>query len=407
MDITCGRAAAAERQQLDGVVEHGRIAAARSDDRQQLFDVFPEQRGSQNGLPRVHPVCIPAQRVDFTVVADVAVGMRQLPARKRVGREALVDQAQRAHHFGIGQFLVEIRDLRSQKQSLVNNRPRRKRRDVEEILFLEVGFRHGGFRRFAQDVELALERVLIHARRAPDENLLDVGLRVARHAPDRVSVDRRVAPAEHGQPLLARGFLHDAFAEDSVLRIDGKKYHPDAIFAGRGKRETEARAFALEKSVRNLNQDARAVARLRIAAARAAMREIDQNLNTLQHDIVGFLPFDIGDETEAASVVLVLRAVHALRFGQARKWVDGFHFAPLFHDAAEPRRGYILAFLSSSVLLQLVAPAQDTFVYPTHQKYKYGRICIGKTGATPAMTAGAAPSAGPAIPGGGAAAGRR
>jgi len=39
------------------------------------------------------------------------------------------------------------------------------------------------------------------------------------------------------------------------------------------------------------------------------MREIDQNLNTLHNDIVGFLAFNIGDEPQSAGVVLVLRTV--------------------------------------------------------------------------------------------------
>ena len=47
---------------------------------------------------------------------------------------------------------------------------------------------------------------------------------------------------------------------------------PTPYSPGDGSVKPSARAFALEKSVRNLDQDAGAVARLRIAAARAAMR---------------------------------------------------------------------------------------------------------------------------------------
>ena len=154
-----------KRQQLHGVVEHGRIAAARGDDRQQLLDVVAEQRRRQHRLPRVHPVHVSAQRVDFAVVADVAVRVRQLPARKRVGRKALVHQAQRAGQFGIQQLLIEIGDLRREQQSLVDNRARGKRRNVEEILLLQIGLGHGRFRALAHHVQLALERVLVHARR--------------------------------------------------------------------------------------------------------------------------------------------------------------------------------------------------------------------------------------------------
>ena len=76
------QAAARQRQQLHGVVEHRRIAAAGRDDGQELLDVVAEERRGQHGLPRVHPVDIAAQRIDLAVVADVAIGVRQLPARE-------------------------------------------------------------------------------------------------------------------------------------------------------------------------------------------------------------------------------------------------------------------------------------------------------------------------------------
>ena len=83
---------------------------------------------------------------------------------------------------------------------------------------------------------------------------------------------------------------------------------PTPYSPGRGQRETQAGRFALKKSVRNLNQDSRAVARLRIAAACAAMRQIDQDLDALQDDIVRLAALDAGHKTDAASVVLMLRA---------------------------------------------------------------------------------------------------
>ena len=47
-----------------------------------------------------------------------------------------------------------------------------------------------GFGALADDVELALELVLGHALAAADEDLLDVGLRVAGHASDGGAIDR-------------------------------------------------------------------------------------------------------------------------------------------------------------------------------------------------------------------------
>jgi hypothetical protein len=68
-------------------------------------------------------------------------------------------------------------------------------------------------------------------------------------------------------------------------------------------------ALRLEKGVRNLDQHTRAITGLRIATAGAPVREIDENLNTLQNDIVALRPGNIGHETNPAGIVLVARIV--------------------------------------------------------------------------------------------------
>ena len=80
-----------------------------------------------------------------------------------------------------------------------------------------------------------------------------------------------------------------------------------------------------KKRVRNLDQDAGAIARLRIAAAGAAMRQVDQDLNALQDDVVRFPPLDIGDKAHAAGIVLMLRVIETLRRRQASKWISFAH----------------------------------------------------------------------------------
>ena len=62
MAITCGSERPDMTQQLERVVEGGRIAAARLDDREELLDVVAEQRRRQDRLARVHPVDVAAQR---------------------------------------------------------------------------------------------------------------------------------------------------------------------------------------------------------------------------------------------------------------------------------------------------------------------------------------------------------
>ena len=155
--------------------------------------------------------------------------------------------------------------------------------------------------------------VLGHALAAADEDLLDVRLRVARHAADGGAVDRRVAPAEHGETFFADDALDDAFALQALVRLHRQEHHADAVLAGRRQREAELGALAREELVRDLDQDAGAVAGLRIAAAGAAVRQVDQDLDALDDDVVRFVTLDVGDEADAAGVVFSARVVETLR----------------------------------------------------------------------------------------------
>ncbi len=67
--------------------------------------------------------------------------------------------------------------------------------------------------------------------------------------------------------------------------------------------------------MRNLDENAGAVAGFRVAAAGAAVGQVDEDLDALDDDVVGFLAFDIGDKADTAGIMLVARVVEALRRG--------------------------------------------------------------------------------------------
>ena len=97
----------------------------------------------------------------------------------------------------------------------------------------------------------------------------------------------------------------------------GKEDHADAVFAGLGQREAQLLAFAREELVRNLDQHAGAVAGFRIAAASAAMRQVEEDLNAFADDVVAFVAVDAGDKPDPAGIVLVRGVVEALSGGQS------------------------------------------------------------------------------------------
>ena len=90
---------------------------------------------------------------------------------------------------------------------------------------------------------------------------------------------------------------------------------PDAVLAGGRQREAQLGALAREELVRDLDQHAGAVAGFRIAAARSAMRQVDQDLDALDDNVVRFLTVKVDDEAHAAGIVLVAGIVQSLRGG--------------------------------------------------------------------------------------------
>ncbi len=80
-----------------------------------------------------------------------------------------------------------------------------------------------------------------------------------------------------------------------------------------GKREAQLAALAREEVVRDLDQHSGAVAGFRIASASAAVGQVDQDLNALDDNVVRLLALDVGDEADAARIMLVAGIVKTLR----------------------------------------------------------------------------------------------
>ena len=155
-----GERVAALHQEFERVVEAGGVGLAFVGDRPQLADVRAEQRRGHRGLPRRHPVDVAAQRVDFAVVRDVAVRMRQRPGRESVGREALVHQRDRALEIRIVQIGIIGAELVGEEHALVDHRAAGDRhRIIARRAPLAPAVDRVGDR-LAQDVEPAFELVL-------------------------------------------------------------------------------------------------------------------------------------------------------------------------------------------------------------------------------------------------------
>ena len=73
--------------------------------------------------------------------------------------------------------------------------------------------------------------------------------------------------------------------------------------------------------MRNLDENARAVARFRVATAGAAVRQVDENLYALNDDVVRFLSLNMRNEPNSAGIMFVTGVVKTL--GGRESTTDG------------------------------------------------------------------------------------
>ena len=144
------RIASGRDEQLEHVVQRGRVGLSAVDDRQQLLQLVAEQRRDERAFARGKGVEVALQRVDLAVVGDGAERMREFPGRERVRGIALVDDRERRNEIRIGEVGVELLDLRGEQKPLVDDRLRRAGADV--------GLRGRLLDLPADDVEPPLER---------------------------------------------------------------------------------------------------------------------------------------------------------------------------------------------------------------------------------------------------------
>ena len=329
-------------QELEHVVEDGGVAAAFAHDRQNFLQVVADEVRLAHRLARAHPVDVAPQRVDFTVVRDVAVRMRQRPRRERIRAEPLVHQRQCRLHARIHQIGEHRLDLIGNQHAFIDERVRRQTRDVE-IFFLGRRDRQLVDRvldALADDVQLPLERradgktgpgalFAVVCRkglpdpffrahqwcRAADENLLEVRLHRGGGGAHQAIVGRQVAPAEQALPLFVDDLFDERFDRGARRRVARQKHGADAVFALRRQRDAQPRGFLAQELVGNLNQDAGAVAGVHFAAARPAVQQVDENLQRLADDAVRPHALDVDDEADAAGVVLEGGVIQALGRG--------------------------------------------------------------------------------------------
>ena len=297
--------AAPEHQQLEHAVERRRVRQAGADDRQQLGQVVTEGLRAQRGLARAHPVDVAHQRVDLAVVGDHPVGVGELPARERVGREARVHERQAGLGPRVLQVAVEVGELKAREHPLVDHGAR------GQAGHHQVG--RGPLGDAADHEQLALERVLVaQPVGGGHEELADGGCAGARARSRGGERDRDLAPAYDPLALGDHGALEQRLELGAPLGVGGQEAHGHAVAPGGGQVGIEHAAVEL---VGHLEEDPGAVAGLRVRSGRTAVEEVLDRRDPVPQDLVARGPVQARDEGDAAGVVLVARVVEAAGHG--------------------------------------------------------------------------------------------
>ena len=174
----------------------------------------------------------------------------------------------------------------------------------------------------ADEIEPALELLLVlHCLRPADEELPVHRLHRLDHLGQAAVVDRHRAPAEELQPLLADDAHPHALAMRAQTLVLRHEEMADGIVAGLRQLDAERAALLAQELVRDLDQDAGAVAGDRIGADGTAVLQVLQDGERVLDQLVRFLAFEVGDEPDAAGIVLAARIEEPARARMSQRGI--------------------------------------------------------------------------------------
>jgi hypothetical protein len=313
---------AGQVQQLQHLVEVGRVGRVRRAHGEQPADVAGNVHRGQQRLAGVHPVLVAADGVDLAVVGDEAVRVRQRPRRERVRGEAGVHQRDRAGDPLVDQVGEERRKLVGGQHALVDERAGGQRREVRGDAAL-AGLPFGLLAHAVRDpVQVdagqtpagaggAVARRRAGEPAAGEEDLADPGHGLHGSAAQAVGVDRNVAPAEDLGALDHGVLLQHPHGPVGAVAV-GQEHQPGRVLAGRRQREVD---HGPEELVWDLEHDPGAVTGVGLGAARAPVVQPHERRQALGHHTMAAAAVQVRHERHAARVMLVRRVVEGTGAG--------------------------------------------------------------------------------------------
>jgi hypothetical protein len=123
------------------------------------------------------------------------------------------------------------------------------------------------------------------------------------------AVHWHIAPAEKPLALFLDDPLQNLFTKAAMLRVRRQENHPHAIFIQVRKQNSGFSALLCQELVGYLQQNAGSISRLWIAATRTPVPQVRQNLQGLADDVIRPGSVEVGNKTDATTVLFKLRVV--------------------------------------------------------------------------------------------------
>ena len=298
----------AGEQDIQHIIQAGRIRTAAVDQGRDCRDVGQVIAGKQGGA-RLRPIAVALDGVDFAVVGQEPKRLRQRPARQGVGGEALVEHADRRAQALVREVVVKARQVHRHDQRLVGDDARRKATDIKVRIV-----RRGQLGPASGDEQVRGQRVLT-ALFAVNKQLLNARQGIEGDLTADRGADGHLAPAEHAQAALANRLLQGPLARLGPRPIPTQKDLTDSQ-AREALSSKMLGGQSAHKGFGHLQQQATAVTGAPVRGNPAAVSHTRQRLDGHLQQAVAGLARHVRNQTKAAVVAKLLRAVQARAHAQ-------------------------------------------------------------------------------------------
>ena len=301
-------------EQLDGLVERGRIGAVPVDDRSAVQDGRQQSRGVgvTGTAANLNPVA--ADSIDLAVVGDDPERLGESPGRVSIRCVALMEGG-KCHAPAGREVWVERRQLVTRDEALVDDRPTRARRNREVGNAVAGG---AAVDPATGQEQAALEgpvrdRPPTRGDRTGHEHLEERGPRRARRGPEDRWIGRDdTSPGGH-QPNFSEGCLHERHCSGAAHPWARQEQLEDPGTRSDARPAAQSRGQMHDQRCVERQGDPGAIGRCTVGPERAAMAQGRQPREGEREHAIPRAPARVGNESDTTRIVLGGRIVEGWR----------------------------------------------------------------------------------------------